>query len=86
MAHCYTLTRFKNTDNFRCIYAQLDILLRSAQRLSTDRGSQFFSREWKEVMKFLGIQYIHTTVYHAQANGLAERTIQTIKKSLKTLS
>ena len=36
-------------------------------------------------MIFLGIQHNHTTAYHHQSNGLAERTIQTIKKSLSTL-
>ena len=37
-------------------------------------------------MMFSGIHHIHTTAYHPQSNGLAERTIQAIKKSLKTLS
>ena len=54
-------------------------------QLTTDRGSQFLSKEWKNAMTFLGIHHIHTTAYHPQSNGLAERTIQTIKKSLKTL-
>ena len=37
-------------------------------------------------MMFSGLHHIHTTAYHPQSNGLAERTIQAIKKSLKTLS
>ena len=47
--------------------------------MTTDRGSQFFSKDWKDAMPFLGICRIHTTAYHPQSNGLAERTIQTDK-------
>ena len=54
-------------------------------KLTTYRGSQFLSQEWDEAMKFLGIYYIHTTVYRPQSNALAEKNIQTIKKALKTL-
>ena len=55
-------------------------------QLTTDCGSQFLSKDWKDAMTFLGIHHIHTTTYHPQNNELAERTIQTIKKSLKTFS
>ena len=54
-------------------------------KLTPHKGSQFLSFEWKDAMTFLGIQHIHTTAYHSQINGLAERRIQTIKKSLNTL-
>ena len=54
------------------------------KKLTTDKSSQFLSSEWKDTMTFLGIQHIHTTAYHSQSNGLAERRIQTIKKSLNT--
>ena len=56
------------------------------EQMTTDRGSQFLSKDWKDAMTFLGIRLIHTTAFHPQSNGLAERTIQTIKKLLKTLS
>ena len=55
------------------------------KKLTTDKGSQFLSSERKDAMTFLGVQHIHTTAYHPQSNGLAERTIQTIKKSLSTI-
>ena len=54
--------------------------------MTTDRGSQFLSPDWKDATAFSGIRHIHTTAYHPQSNGLAEGTIQTIKKSSKTLS
>ena len=54
--------------------------------MTTGRGSQFLSRDWKDAMTFLGIRHIHTTAYYPQSNGLAVQPIQTIKKSLKTLS
>ena len=31
------------------------------KKLTTDKGSQFLSSEWKDEMTFLGIQHIHTT-------------------------
>ena len=56
-----------------------------AKKLTTDKGLQFLLSKWKDAMTFLCIQHIHTTAYHPQPNGLAECTIQTIKKSLSTL-
>ena len=56
------------------------------EQIATDRGSQFLPRDWKDAMTFLGIRHIHTTAYHSQSNGLAGRTISSIKKSLKALS
>ena len=43
--------------------------------MTTDRGSQFFSRDWKAAIIFLVIYHIHTSAYHSQSNGLAERLL-----------
>ena len=51
------------------------------ETLTTDRGSQLLSQEWKEVMKFLEINHVHTAAYHPQSNGLAEKSIQATKKA-----
>ena len=48
---------------------------RVPETITSNRGSQFLSQEWKDLLKFLGIRHIHTTAYHPQSNGLAERTI-----------
>ena len=32
--------------------------------ITSDRGSQFLSQEWKGLLKFLVIRHIHTTAYH----------------------
>ena len=53
--------------------------------ITSDRGSQFLSQEWKNLLKFLAIRHVLTTAYHPQSNGLAARTIQTIKKSLRAM-
>ena len=39
----------------------------------TDRGSQFVSGTWKEMMSALGIKTLSTTAYHPQCNGLVEQ-------------
>jgi hypothetical protein len=43
------------------------------KKLLTDRGAAFMSVLMREVCKLLKIQKLHTTNYHAQANGICER-------------
>ena len=49
----------------------------------SDNGSQYTSREFREFAKIYN--FIHTTSSpeYPQSNGLAERTIQTVKMTLK---
>lgn len=51
-------------------------------RLTSDQGTQFESRLFKELMRFLGTHRIRTTSYHPQANGMVERLHRKIKESL----
>ena len=51
--------------------------------VSTDRGRQFESKLWRELMELLGSKCIRTTAYHPSANGLIERFHRQLKASLK---
>ena len=51
--------------------------------VSTDRGRQFESNLWMQLMQLLGTKRIQTTAYHPIANGMVERLHQQLKASLK---
>ena len=51
--------------------------------VTTDRGRQFESTLWTELMRLLGSKRIRTTAYHPSANGLVERFHRQLKASLK---
>ena len=49
----------------------------------TDRGRQFESQLWSNLMTLLGIKRSRTTAYHPQANGMVERFHRQLKAALK---
>ena len=51
--------------------------------VSTERGRQFESTLWRELMELLGSKRIRTTAYHPSANGLIKRFHRQLKASLK---
>ena len=51
--------------------------------ITTDRGSQFQSGFWNDLMVVLGTQCLRTNAYHPQANGLIERFHWQLKGALK---
>lgn len=51
--------------------------------VTTDRGRQFESALWQELMQLLGSTRCRTTAYHPSANGLVERLHRQLKASLK---
>ena len=51
----------------------------------SDNGSVFTSSEFQQFMIKNGINHIRTAPYHPASNGLAERTVQTVKEGLKKL-
>ena len=53
--------------------------------ITTDRGQQFESNLWKQLMCLLGTKRIRTTAYHPIANGLVERFHRHLKGALKCL-
>jgi hypothetical protein len=51
--------------------------------LTTDNGPQFSSYEFREFVLEYGIKHVTSSPHFHQANGLAERAVQSIKKLLK---
>ena len=54
--------------------------------ITTDRGAQFESALWTELIKYLGTICLRTTSYHPQANGLIERFHLQLKAALRAQS
>jgi len=52
--------------------------------VTTDRGRQFESSLWSNLMQLLGCKRIRTTSYHPIANGMIERFHRQLKTALKT--
>lgn len=48
----------------------------------TDNGSEY-KAEFDELLKEQGIEHRHTSAAHPEANGLAERTVQCMKRGLR---
>lgn len=54
------------------------------KQITTDHGSQFDSREFRGFCAEVGTELHLTTVGHHESNGLAERTIQTLERMVRT--
>ena len=72
-------TSEKTIDVLRSVFARFGV----PEQLVSDNGPQFTSEEFQHFMKHLGIKHRRGAPYHPATNGLAERFVQTFKKSLK---
>ena len=62
------------------------ILQHGATRiLVTDSGTEFKNSTMRQVTEAYGINHIFTTPYHPQANGLDERSNQTLQQGMRKL-
>lgn len=52
----------------------------------SDNGSVFTSSEFEEFLKVNGVRHLTSAPYHPSSNGLVERAVQTVKKSLKKMA
>ena len=55
------------------------------ETITTDRGSQFTSATWSQLLQTWGIRHSLTTAYHPEANGLVERLHRRLKESLMAI-
>ena len=53
--------------------------------VTTDRGSQFSSQLFTQLMESWGIRHTMTTAYHPESNGMVERLHRRLKESLVAL-
>lgn len=53
------------------------------ETLVTDNGTQFVSEEFAMLMSNNGVCHIQTAPKHPSSNGLAERSVQTVKNGMK---
>ena len=51
--------------------------------ISTDRGCQFESRLWAQLLQLMGCKHLRTTAYHPIANGIIERFHCQLKAAIK---
>ena len=74
-----SITSTKTIEKLRVIFATHGF----PQKVVTDNGPSFTSREFATFMSENGILHVTTAPYHPSSNGLAERAVQTFKQGLK---
>lgn len=75
------ITSFKTIEILRTVFARNGI----PEQIVSDNESQFTSHEFDEFIRKNGIKHFKSAPYHPATNGLAERFVQTFKRSMKTM-
>ena len=55
------------------------------EQIVSDNGTQFVSKEFQASVRSNGIRHLTSAPYHPATNGLAERTVQTLKQALRSM-
>ena len=72
------LNSLETIDHMKSIFARHGI----PELLISDNGPQYASKEFKEFSTTYGFKHVTSSPKHAQANGAAERAVQTVKMML----
>lgn len=77
----------KSTTSEKTVTALRSIFSRNGlpEQIVSDNGPQYTSEEFSKFMKKNGIKHFKSAPYHPATNGLAERFVQTFKKSIKAM-
>ncbi|CAL9690514.1 unnamed protein product [Knipowitschia caucasica] len=78
----------KSTTSEKTISVLRNIFSRNGlpEQIVSDNGPQYTSEEFNLFMKKNGIKHFRSAPHHPATNGLAERFVQTFKKSLKAMA
>ena len=69
-------------ENLRTVFATHGI----PQKIVTDNGTQFTSKEFADFTRSNGIEHSCTAPYHPASNGLVERAVHTFKQGLQRIT
>lgn len=58
-----------------------EIFPNEAPRIISDNGPQFIAKDFKELLRTLGMNHVSTSIYYPQSNGKIERFYGTAKQS-----
>lgn len=77
-----TTTSEKTISVLRTIFARNGL----PEQIVSDNAPQYTSEEFQDFMKKNGIKHFKSAPHHPATNGLAERFVQTFKKSIKAMT
>lgn len=77
----------KSTTSEKTVAALRSIFSRNGlpEQILSDNGPQYTSEEFSLFMKKNGIKHLKSAPHHPATNGLAERFVQTFKRSIKAM-